>query len=206
MVKSKELSSDTEQKVLEAARVVFIKKGMEGARMQEIADQAGINKALLHYYFRSKEKLFERVFLEALGKTLPSIGNIMLSDKPFWEKVEYFVDSYLTLIQENPFIPSFIVQEVNRDPQNLIRLMRQNNIDFTRILNVISRDISKANLKPISPEHFIINLIGMCVFPFVAAPMLKAIICNGDEEKFNQILSERKKVVFEFIKNALTND
>lgn len=206
MVKSKELSSDTEQKVLEAARVVFIKKGMEGARMQEIADQAGINKALLHYYFRSKEKLFERVFLEALGKTLPSIGNIMLSDKPFWEKVEYFVDSYLTLIQENPFIPNFIVQEVNRDPQNLIRLMRQNNIDFTRIFSVISRDIAKANLKPISPEHFIINLIGMCVFPFVAAPMLKAIICNGDEENFNQILSERKKVVFEFIKNALTND
>lgn len=206
MVKCKELNSDTEQKVLEAARVVFIKKGMEGARMQEIADQAGINKALLHYYFRSKEKLFERVFLEALGKTLPSIVSIMLSDKPFWDKIKCFVDGYLTLIQKNPFIPSFIVQEVNRDPQNLIRLMRQNNVDFTKVFNVISRDIANANLKPISPEHFIINLIGMCVFPFIAAPMLKAIICNGDEEKFNQILSERKKVVFEFIKNALTND
>ena len=179
---------------------------MEGARMQEIADQAGINKALLHYYFRSKENLFERVFTEALGKALPSIGTFMISEKPFWEKVEYFMNNYLNLIMENPFIPSFIVQEINRDPQNLIRLMRKNNVDFKRILEVINRDIQSANLRPISVEHFIINLIGLCVFPFVAAPMITEIVFNGDKEKFEMAIHERKKVVFDFVKNSLSKD
>jgi len=203
MVKKKEIGSETEQKVLDAARIVFISKGMDGARMQEIADQAGINKALLHYYFRSKENLFERVFTEAVGKALPSIGSFMISDKPFWEKVKFFIDNYLTLIMENPFIPNFIVQEINRDPQNLIRLMQQNNIDFTKIIAVINQDIIKANLRPISAEHFIMNLIGLCVFPFVAAPMLTLILCNGDTERFNSILLERKTVVFDFVKYSL---
>jgi len=204
MVNKKELSSDTEQKILDAARIVFIRKGMEGARMQEISDQAGINKALLHYYFRSKENLFERVFTEALGKTLPSIGLIMISDKPFWDKIEFFIENYLTLILENPFIPNFIVQEINRDPKNLIGIMRKSNVDFTKIIDVINQDIRKANLRPISAENFIINLIGLCVFPFVAAPMLTAILFNGDKEKFDLMLAERKTVVFEFIKNALS--
>ncbi len=203
MVNKKEISSETEQKVLDAARIVFISKGMDGSRMQEIADTAGINKALLHYYFRSKENLFERVFTEAFSKSLPSIGSFMVSDKPFWEKVEFFIDNYLTLIMENPFIPNFIVQEINRDPQNLIRLMQQNNIDFTKIIAVINQDIIKANLRPISAEHFVMNLIGLCVFPFVAAPMLTLILCNGDKERFNSILLERKKVVFDFVKYSL---
>jgi len=206
MVKKKEISGETEQKVLDAARVVFIAKGMDGARMQEIADQAGINKALLHYYFRSKENLFERVFTEAFGKALPSIGSFMISDKPFWEKVEYFINNYLNLIMENPFIPSFIVQEINRDPQNLIRLMRKNNVDFTRILEVINRDIQNANLRPISAEHFVINIIGLCVFPFVAAPMITEILFNGDKQKFEATIQERKKVVFDFVKNSLSKD
>ncbi len=206
MAKKKEISGETEQKVLDAARIVFIAKGMDGARMQEIADKAGINKALLHYYFRSKENLFERVFTEAISKALPSIGTFMISEKPFWEKVEYFITSYINLIMENPFIPSFIVQEINRDPQNLIRLMRKNNLDFSKIVATINRDIQNANLRPISAEHFIINLIGMCVFPFIASPLIIEIVFNGDADKFKKAIQERKTVIFDFIKHSLSKD
>lgn len=206
MAKKKEISGETEQKVLDAARIVFIAKGMDGARMQEIADKAGINKALLHYYFRSKENLFERVFTEAISKALPSIGTFMISEKPFWEKVEYFITSYINLIMENPFIPSFIVQEINRDPQNLIRLMRKNNLDFSKIVATINRDIQSANLRPISAEHFIINLIGMCVFPFIASPLIIEIVFNGEADRFEKAIQERKTVIFDFIKHSLSKD
>lgn len=205
MVKNKELSTETEDKILIAARKVFIAKGMEGARMQEIADEAQINKALLHYYFRSKELLFEKVFIEAVQNAFPSIAEFIIADRPFWGKIEFFIDRYLSLIQENPIIPAFIMQEMNRDPENLVQILKGNSINFKDIATVIKQDIDKegATLIPISPEHFIVNLIALCVFPFVAAPMIKYNLFNGDSERFNQMLAERKKVVLMFVKSAM---
>jgi len=205
MVKNKELSTETENRILEAARKVFIAKGMEGARMQEIADEAHINKALLHYYFRSKELLFEKVFVEAVQHAFPSIAEFVTSDNPFWDKIDFFIDRYLSLIQENPFIPAFIIQEINRDPENLIRIMERNNFNFQHIAKVIKQDLSKEEDMriPISSEHFVINLIALCVFPFIGAPIVKHILFNGDDAQFRQMLSERKRVIIMFMKSAM---
>ncbi|HUX55314.1 MAG TPA: TetR/AcrR family transcriptional regulator [Williamwhitmania sp.] len=205
MVKNKELSNETEDRILVAARKVFVAKGMEGARMQEIADDAQINKALLHYYFRSKELLFEKVFVEAVQHAFPSIAEFMIAERPFWEKIEFFIDRYLSLIHENPFIPAFIIQEINRDPENLIRILKTSNINFQQVAAVIRQDFSKQgdHYLTISPEHFMVNVISLCVFPFIAAPMIKHVLCNGDEERFRQMLSERKQVVLMFVKSAM---
>lgn len=205
MVKNKELSTDTENRILEAARKVFIAKGMEGARMQEIADEAQINKALLHYYFRSKELLFEKVFVGAVQHAFPSIAEFITADRPFWDKIEFFIDRYLSLIQENPIIPAFIMQEMNRDPENLVRILKRNSINFTDIATVIKQDIGKeaGTLLPISPEHFILNLVALCVFPFVAAPMIKHVLFNGDSDRYSQMLAERKQVIISFVRSAM---
>src|SRR5262245_18627739 len=114
----------TEEKILNAARKVFRKKGMTGARMQEISDEAGINKALLHYYFRSKEKLFERVLHETLEEALPLLGKILNEDIPLFEKIERYVHAHISIISKNEYLPAFVIQELNRDPQKLLKFTK----------------------------------------------------------------------------------
>ena len=104
MVK-KEKHQGTEEKILSAARKIFTTKGMAGARMQDIANEAGINKALLHYYYRDKEKLFETIFLEEAQKFFPKINAIFQSDDPLFLKIEKFVDEYIDEMLENPYLP-----------------------------------------------------------------------------------------------------
>src|SRR5215203_3039208 len=101
----------TEQKIITAAKKVFLAKGLAGARMQDIADEAGINKAMLHYYFRSKDKLFEQIFTEVAGAFLPKVIDIIESDKPIFKKIETFCDGYITHVMKTPYMPIFILNE-----------------------------------------------------------------------------------------------
>ena len=117
---------NTEQKILDAAKEVFQQKGMTGARMQEIADKAGINKALLHYYYRTKDKLFEKVFELAFSLFIPKVKEMMISDKPVFEKIEFFVENYLNLLQKHPYIPGFVISELNRNPEILVKIIGKN--------------------------------------------------------------------------------
>ena len=110
------IHTETEKSILKAAKLVFYKKGLAAARMQEIADEANINKAMLHYYFRSKQKLFEAVFIQAFRELAPLLNTIFNSDKPIFEKIRDFVDSYITFVTDNPYLPTFIIQEVNINP------------------------------------------------------------------------------------------
>src|SRR3954462_1734201 len=93
----------TEERILSAAQKVFLAKGMDGARMQDIADEAGINKALLHYYFRSKDKLFEQIFLNVATAFLPKIFFILKGENTLFEKIEKFCDEYITQIIKTPY-------------------------------------------------------------------------------------------------------
>src|SRR3954468_10948841 len=107
----------TEEKILEAARKIFLAKGLDGARMQDIADEAGINKAMLHYYFRSKEKLFEKIFTEVAGHFLPRIATILASENSVLEKIDTFCAEYINQVMQTPYVPIFILNEINRQPE-----------------------------------------------------------------------------------------
>src|SRR6201991_2963463 len=119
--------TDTKERILEAARNVFVHKGMFGARMQDIADEAGINKALLHYYFKSKEKLFEEVLREAAIKLFPRINEIFTSDDSLFTKIELFCEEYITVVLENPYLPLFVLNEMNQDPVYFINKIKEEN-------------------------------------------------------------------------------
>lgn len=119
MVKMVADKENTEEKILEAAKEVFIEKGNDGARMQEIADKAGINKSLLHYYYRTKEKLFESVFKFAFSQFAPKFLNTFNTGEDFFTQLRKFIDIYIDLISKNSFIPMFILNEVNRKKQAL---------------------------------------------------------------------------------------
>jgi AcrR family transcriptional regulator len=201
--KMEENSQNTEAQILQAARKVFIEKGLEGTRMQEIADEAGINKALLHYYFRSKDKLFHAVFIEAFQKFLPQIDSLILTQAPVALKLEAFITNYINTIIENPFIPGFVLHELTRDPQSLAELLKSRAPMVPAFLNQIKQEIEAGNLKPFDPKQIIINMLALCIFPFVARPIAQTIFFENNADAYNHFLEERKTEVFNFIKSAI---
>ena len=193
----------TEKKILDAAKIVFLKKGFDGARMQEIADEAKINKALVHYYFRSKDKLFDAIFREAFQQFLPQIAEIMMTQKPLFEILEIFVDSYITMLSNNPHLPSFVMHEINRNPERIVNIIKSSGIKPEYLEKAIQKEIKAGIINPIKPIHLIINIIAMCLFPFMARPIIQGFMFNGSSEAYKKFLSERKKEVTSFIINSI---
>src|ERR1039457_636211 len=118
-----EQEKSTEEIIFEAAQTVFVQKGFDGARMQEIAETAGINKALLHYYYRTKEKLFNAIFERVISHFIPKVLDFIESDKTVLEKIEFFVHTYIDVILSNPFIPHFVINEINRNPAHIAEML-----------------------------------------------------------------------------------
>jgi AcrR family transcriptional regulator len=193
----------TEKDILEAAKRVFQIKGMYGARMQEIADEAGINKAMLHYYFRSKDKLFDAVFQVAAKNFFSKIRELINVDKPLLEKIEYFVENYVELLLQNSFIPAFIITEVHQNPDRIKNVFLESGVNTEMIfINDIKSAISLGIIHPVDPKQLIINIIGLCVFPVAAKPIIKTML-NFNDEEYLQFLEIRKKEVSKFIINAI---
>ena len=194
---------NTEEKIINAAEKVFIEKGMAGARMQHIADEAGINKSLLHYYYRSKEKLFSLVFKVAFKTFAPDLLSVFKGDEDFFSKLRKFVASYLSVLEKNPHIPGFIIHEISHRPDNLVKLVTQLNIDVSFILDQIEDEIKKGNIRPIEPAQLLINVISLCVFPIVAKPMISSILLKGDDDAYNKMLKDRKQHIADFVINSI---
>lgn len=199
---------NTEEKILHAAREVFQHKGMAGARMQEIADKAGINKALLHYYYRTKEKLFEKVFEVAFSLFLPKVKDIMMSDKSIIEKISFFIDNYLDLLNKHPYIPGFVINELNRNPQILVKLFEKNvqlveNKMIERLNEQIQIEVEKGIIKPIGVQNLMTSVVSLCLFPIVAKPVLKGILFNNEEKSYKAFLKQRKEFVKDFVINSI---
>lgn len=189
----------TEEKIFDAAFKVFQLKGFKGARMQEIADEAGINKAMLHYCFKNKELLFESVFMNAFGKLAPQINEIFKSQDSIFEKIKKFTDSYISFVMNYPFLPQFIIQEMNNNPEFVTKfLKKENRPDPTKLIHQIENEIKLGILKPINPKQLLIDIFSMTVFPFAAQALLKGMIQVSNEE-FMQLMEERKKYIYEQI-------
>ena len=199
----KEQKDKTEDKILDAAHEVFLRKGMEGARMQEIADEAGINKALLHYYFRSKSKLFEAIFGKVLRRAFPDLRDFLVSGRPLHEKIDVFVDTYIDLMMKNPYLPVFILQEINRDPKMLANVIRSNVMEPSSIFDALSAEFHKAGVNVSDPRHLMVNIIALSVFPFAARPLLQQVMFGNNQQAYRQFLDERKLVVKEVIHRSI---
>ncbi|MEO8796112.1 MAG: TetR/AcrR family transcriptional regulator, partial [Daejeonella sp.] len=193
----------TEQKILQAARKVFISSGMAGARMQDIANEAEINKALLHYYFRSKEKLFDTVFKEVSGNLFPKINSIFEADISLFEKIEQFCEAYIEKLIENPFIPLFVLNEMNRNPEAFAeKILGGKKPNLKIVFTQVQENIKQGIIKSIKPEHLFMNMISMCIFPFVAKPMYVA-VSGAKESDFLKLMQERKTEIPKFIIDSI---
>lgn len=197
---------ETEERILDAAHAVFLRRGTAGARTQEIADEAGVNKALLHYYYRSKKRLAEAVFMRAAQRLLPRVLQIMGSDAPIEEKVRRVVDHELTVLSETPDLPGYVLSEMHHHPERLEQLLTSlagsAPSEFApRMLDRLGRQIDEetraGRMRAIAPEQFLVNLISLCMYPFAARPML-TVVLGGGTEAFGRFIDERRRTLADF--------
>ena len=194
----------TEEKILEAARKVFVRKGMYGARMQDIADEAGINKALVHYYFKNKQKLFEEIFMEAAGQLFPRVNAIFVSEEPLFTKIEKFCDEYISVVLANPYLPLFVLHEMNQDPVYFFNKLwsGKQKPNPGKFLEQIQEEINKGTIKNFSPLQLLMNLLSLTIFPFIGKPVFQMTL-GIDELQFRMFMEQRKKEVPKFIIDAI---
>lgn len=196
--KKAELDLSTEEKIKEAASIVFTKKGYGNARTRDIAEEAGINLALLNYYFRSKEKLFQIVMAERIDKLFGVLGPVLTDESTtLEEKLEKITESYINMLLEHPDLPIFVLSEIRNNPEQLSNRFqaRKHLTESVFIKQLVARR------SDINPFHFLMNLLGMNLFPFVAKPVLQPIL--GNEEMYRQLMEQRKKLVPAWMKLML---
>lgn len=213
MVKSvgKPRDGATEQRILDAAHRVFIRTGTAGARMQEIAKEAGVNSALLHYYFRSKDRLSQAVFERAAKELFPAVFGILASDAPLAGKVRQVVELELDRLSKAPYLPGYIISELSHQPERIHQFMTAmtgkqphevGGVVVKRLRAQIQAEVKAGRMRPIAPEQFIVNLLSLCIFPFAARPLLGAVL-GFDEPGFARFIAARRKELPEFYLAAL---
>jgi TetR/AcrR family transcriptional regulator len=209
--KAPERDTDTEGRILDAAHVVFVRSGTAGARMQEIADEAGVNKALLHYYFRNKSRLAAAVFQRVAQGLFLRVSEILGSDADIEDKVRQVIRLYLDQLTKTPYAPAYVISELNQHPDRAtefveaVRQIRERSLG-PGVLDTLTKQIRQrvraGAMRAISTPQFIANLASLCIFPFAARPMLCAIL-DLDDRGFRRFIDERKTGLPEFFLNAL---
>lgn len=184
-----------------AAEAIFLRDGYSGSRMQDIADHAGINKALLHYYFRSKDKLFESIFDKKIGVMFPQMEEIFEEENSFCEIICAFVEKYIATLSANPFLPLFVINTINKpDRQDFIDKMPVSLIK--KMIESYQRDLVLGKVKSLNPAHLVISTLSMCAFPFMAKPIILK-MTNGNQTQFDIFMQGRSVEVQSYLKTIL---
>lgn len=194
----------TEEKIFEAATEVFLEKGMDGARMQDIADRAGINKSLLHYYFRTKDRLFNAVFEMIAGQVFRKFAPVLDENLPLEEKIRFFFREHITFLQKNPKLPFFILNELNRNPARIKKLIQGTDIvSFWHTLeNQHKNELSKYNIDRENIPQLMTSIVSLSVFPFAARTLIASLMEKLGYD-FDDYIDKRKAFAADFVINAL---
>ena len=215
MVKTKSApvtrDGETEKRILDAAKAVFIRHGTSGARMQDIAEEAGVNQALLHYYFRSKEGLSQAVFRDAAGRMFPAIIQIIGGQQTLTEKIDLIVDTYLSAMTKSPFLPGYIISELHHHPERIQQLLGEiaggdittiTKPAFDKLEKQIVSEARAGRMRRMSAAQFFVNLLSLCIFPFAARPMLHVAL-GFDDDDFAKFIEQRRKDLPIYIRSAI---
>ena len=205
------LDADTESRILDAANSVFMRRGTAGARMTEIAREAGVNHALVHYYFRSKQRLAEAVFRRAIAQFFPVMIGVLTSDAPLEDKVRLVAAAQIDMLQKNRDLPGYLLAELNHYPERAEQLLESMSGTTppalrARLFGTLGRQLEDAArdgaIRPIRPQEFVLNLVSMVVYPFAARPLVKAIL-GLDDATFTAMMEQRKVEIPAFFLAAL---
>ncbi|TND09105.1 MAG: transcriptional regulator [Bacteroidetes bacterium] len=203
---TRSIDQNAEAKIKEAARKLFTQKGYAAVKTREIAAEAGINLALLNYYFRSKEKLFEIIMMESMQQFMQSISILFLDEKlSVHRKIELLVESYITMLLENPNLPLFILNEIGSNPKKLgehmdnpTKAMRE------KFIGQLKSNAGGNKKQQLHYFHIMANMIGLTIFPFAAAPIMQQLM-GIDKKEFAVLMTERKKLIPLWMKSMMEN-
>ena len=196
---------ETRERILDAAHAVFFRKGTASSRTQEIAAEAGVNKALVHYYFGTKARLADAIFERALGTLMPRIFGILADpDRSIAEKVPAIVTSRSSSSPTRPYFAGYFVSELHAEPDRIARLMKKQG--GTIPLDVIRRQLREGaragTIRRISAEQFVANMMGLLIFPFAIRPALCELL-SFDTPRWHAFIEERRRLLPDFFMAGL---
>ncbi len=198
--------NQSEKAILAAARKVFTQKGYAAARMDDIAKEAGINRALLHYYFRSKDRMFDIIFEERVNEFFSGLARIVFSDLSVIDKIKAIVEHDLDMVTAQPDLPIFIMQELAQNPQRLIDSAHGAGavpgLMMKKLNEQIKAAVQRGHIKNIDGGQLLINIMSLSIYPFIAKPMIKK-MQDLDDAGFDKMMMKRKREVADFIIDAL---
>ncbi len=190
--------TDTEARILEAAHRVFLRRGTAGARTQEIADEASVNKALLHYYYRSKDRLAEAVFLRAAQTLFPRMLGALAADVPLRDKLQGTIEAELDMLEENPYLPGYLIAEFQYQPDRLREVLTDalpveqlRGAVLGTLQDQLDAEAAAGRLRPTRAEDLLVALLAQVVFPFAAAPMIETLL--GLDADARRAMTERRR-------------
>jgi AcrR family transcriptional regulator len=195
-MKKQKVDASTEQKIKLAAKEVFHRKGYAATRTRDIAEASGINLALLNYYFRSKEKLFQLIMMETMQQFITSISGVFNDPKStLSEKIESIVDHYIEMLLDEPNLPIFIMSELRNHPDVLVtKLPLKELLTKSVLANQYKKAVESGKFPPLPFLQFIVNIISLTIFPFIGQPIISR-VGEMSEEDFRQFVRRRKKMI-----------
>lgn len=202
-----EKDRQTEERIFESATEVFIEKGMDGARMQDIADHAGINKSLLHYYYRTKDHLFNAVFEMIAGQMFKKFAPIFDEKLSLEEKTRFFFREHIDFLQKNPRLPGFLMNEMHRNPDRIRKFLQR--VDIHRLWETLEAqhkdELSRYNITRETIPQLMTSIAAMSVFPFIAKPIVASLM-ERMGYNFDEYIEARKNYAADFVINAIRKE
>ncbi len=197
----------TEERILDAAMKVITRKGFAATRTEEIAKEAGINRTLLHYYYRDKQTIFNLIFETRFKEFFKGLFVIFEADNiSLFEKIERMVDHEITTLSKHPHMARFVITEIAHEPNLLVehgtKLGLNPRVMIAAFEKLVVKEVSEGIIKPIEGRQLLINIMSLCIYPFVASPIIQTMMSLSESE-FYQLTEQRKKQVSEFIINAI---
>lgn len=194
------------QEILSAALEEFIQKGAERARMQPIADKVGVTKAMIHYYFDTKEKLFGKVYSEACKLLFGDLMNTLENDLDLFRKIDQFINQALERFHSRPALAGFIVNELNRNPEKMGALLWEC-VDFDRTTFEKQLETAASNyeIAPISSREVLANIFSLCLFPCTGRAFMREVLQMTNHRQYNEFLEQRSGIVSDTIINWLAS-
>ncbi len=196
------LNTETEQKIISSAEKLFFQKGKAGSSMQDIADDAGINRTLLNYYFRSKDLLFEAVFKNAMSNFV-ALAAMLHSEMNFEEYVPAMIETIIDSLLENPQIPIFVLQELSSNPDRMPELMKKMGINPSLAISKMEEERRGGRIEGMDPRQLIMSILSLCIFPFAARPVVTEILYNGDNDLYIEAMKQRKQILPPLVKQFM---
>lgn len=190
-------NTDMEFRILEAAKDVFMEKGFAETSMGDIAARVGINRPRLHYYFRTKDRIFQAAFGMIIQKIAPKVEELVTAkDVPISERVANLVDAYYGIFKNNPMLPLFVVREVNRDADHIIDTINSSpmRLTFDRILTSLRAEMAEGKLNKVSLSVLFYTFYGAMAFPFLTKNLYERLL-NEEEGSFDELLERWKPYV-----------